>query len=131
MFLFGLSAASTVAAEAQTTRNTGPVGNGFAGSNPVLTPQAMTADIEALQKSVAALQSANAALAKQVAALNKHTHTYYGSASEMSGLLNIDSIKDYMLHNQGSYGGYLVLVRNPSYTPSSPPPIQTSPPVMH
>jgi hypothetical protein len=130
MFLLGISAASTVAAQAQATQNNGPARNVFAGSNATLTPQAMTADIAALQKSVAALQTANAALAKQVAALNKHTHTYYGAASETSGMFSIDSMKDYILHNQGSYGSYLVPVRNPSYTPSSPPAVQTSPPVM-
>lgn len=130
MFLLGISAASTVAADAQTTVNSGPVHNGFAGSNAVLTPQAMTADIEGLQKSVAALQAANATLARQVAALNKHTHTYYGAASETSGLFSIDSIKNYIAHNQGNYGSYLVPVRSPSYTPAAPPAVQTSPPVI-
>jgi hypothetical protein len=130
MFLLGISAASTAAAGAQATVTSGRVGNGFAGSNASLTPQAMTADIEALQKSVAALQAAHATLAKQVAALNKHTHTYYGAASETSGLFSIDSIKNYIAHNQGNYGDYLVPVRSPSYTPSAGPAVQTSPPVM-
>lgn len=133
LFLIGVTAAAAGTADAQTTTTTRPNGlsNTNETQNPSLTPQALFAAIGDLQKRVNTLEQSNAAMAKQLALLNGHTHGYSVPPSPMTGLFNIDDIKNYILHNQGSFGGYLVLVRNGSYTPQAPPPVQTSAPVAH
>jgi len=123
LFLFGIVATSAVATDAQslTTRTGGPTnGTGAVTSGAQLTLQAQVAD---LQLQVATLK-------KQVAQLTTHTHAYYESPPESNARFSIDDVKNYILHNQGSYGSYLVLVRNPSMNFGSPPAIQTSRPVL-
>ena len=123
LFLLGIAATTSVAADAQslTTGTRGPASAAGASlSGAQLTLQAQVAD----------LQSQVAALKKQVAQLTTHTHAYYLSPPESNARFSIDDVKNYILHNQGSYGSYLVLVRNPSMNFGAPPPAQTSRPVL-
>lgn len=123
LFLFGLAATSAVAADAQTptTRVSGSAsGPGASLSGAQLTLQAQITD----------LQSQVTALKKQVAQLTTHTHAYYPSPPESTGRFSIDDVKNYILHNQGGYGNYLVLVRDPSMNIGAPPAVQTGRPVL-
>lgn len=122
LFLFGIAATTAVATEAQsqTTGRGGPAGtSGASLSGAQLTPQAQ----------IAQLQSQVAVLQKQVSQLTTHTHAYYPSPAESTGRFSIDDVKNYILHNQGSYGSYLVLVRDPGMNVGAPPAVQTSRPV--
>ena len=123
-FMFGIAATSTVAAEAQTvTTHTGLSAAG--GTAASLSGAQLT-----LQAQVADLQSQVATLKKQVAQLTTHTHAYYTSPPESTGRFSIDDVKNYILHNQGSYGSYLVLVRDPSMNFPPAPASQTGRPVL-
>jgi hypothetical protein len=123
LFMFGIAATSTVAADAQArTNRTGATAGGTAAalSGAQLTQQAQIAD----------LQTQVAILKKQVAQLTTHTHAYYPSPPESNARFSIDDVKDYILHNQGRYGSYLVLVRDPSMNFGAPPASQTGRPVL-
>jgi hypothetical protein len=101
------------------------------GETPKQTPLSTGLDIADVKKRVAALERANAALTAQLAALSGHTHAFAVPAAAVSGTLAVDTLKGYVLRDEGNYGGHLLLVRDPHQPPAAPVRAQTGTPIMH